>query len=52
MANFRKAKACGQTVLPDQSALIGPKTKKIKCDILSNFQTLWRDTRKSRKRRN
>ena len=39
--------ACGQTVLPDMSVLIGQKlvgngkTPKFKCDILSNFQTKW-----------
>ena len=37
---------CGQTVLPDRSVLIGQKLvenakiKKIKCDILCNFQTV------------
>ena len=46
MASFWKPKACGQTVLPDISLLIGQKLvesaniKKIKCDILSNFQTM------------
>ena len=47
---FENLKACGQTVLPDRSVLIGQKlvenTKirkisKFKCDILSNFQTMW-----------
>ena len=37
----------GQTVLPDRSVLIGQKlvenakTQKLKCDSLSNFQTMW-----------
>ena len=44
---FWKSEACGQTVLPDRSVLIGQKLvenakiKKFKCDILSNFQTMW-----------
>ena len=44
---FLKHKACGQTVLPDRSVLIGQKLvenakiQKFKCDILSNFQTMW-----------
>ena len=44
---FWKPEACGQTVLPDRSVLIGQKLvekgkiPKFKCDILSNFQTLW-----------
>ena len=44
---FRKPEACGQTVLPDRSVLIGQKLvenakiKKFKCDILGDFQTLW-----------
>ena len=44
---FLKPEACGQTVLPDMSVLIGQKLvenakiKKFKCDILSNFQTMW-----------
>ena len=37
MASFWKPEACGQTVLPDMSVLIGKCHKKIKCDILSNF---------------
>ena len=47
LASFWKPEACGQTVLPDRSILIGQKlvensnSKKFKCDILSNFQTLW-----------
>ena len=48
LANFWKPKACGQTVLlPDRSVLIGQKLmenakiQKFKCDILSNFQTMW-----------
>ena len=46
MASFWKTEACGQTVLPDRSVLIGQKVVenvkivKFKCDILSNFQTL------------
>ena len=46
MATFWKPEACGQTVLPDRSVLIGQKLvenakiKKINCDILSNFQTM------------
>ena len=44
---FLKSEACGQTVLPDRSILIGQKLvenakiEKFKCDILSNFQTMW-----------
>ena len=40
---FRKPEACGQTVLPDRSILVGQKLVKnakierFKCDILSNF---------------
>ena len=47
LAIFWKPEACGQTVLPDMSILIGQKLvenariKKFKCDILSNFQTMW-----------
>ena len=47
MASFWKPETCGQTVLPDRSVLIGEKLvenakiKKFKCDILSNFQTMW-----------
>ena len=43
---FEKSEACGQTVLPDMSLLIGhklvenAKIQKFKCDILSNFQTM------------
>ena len=46
MASFRNPEACGQTVLPDRSVLIGQKlvenakNEKFKCDILSNFQTM------------
>ena len=46
LASFRKTEACGQTVLPDRSVLIGQKLvenakiPKFKCDILSNFQTM------------
>ena len=48
MASFWKTEACGQTVLPDRSVLIGQKLvenakiQKFKCDILSDFQTMWR----------
>ena len=44
--SFGKPEACGQTVLPDRSILIGQKLvenakiQKFKCDILSNFQTM------------
>ena len=44
--NVYKPEACGQTVLPDRSVLIGQKLvenakiKKLKCDILSNFQAM------------
>ena len=43
---FLKTEACGQTVLPDRSVLIGQKLvenakiQKFNCDILSNFQTM------------
>ena len=46
LANFGKPEACGQTVLPDRSVLIGQKLvenakiQKFKYDILSNFQTM------------
>ena len=46
LASFWKPKACGQTVLPDRTILIGQKmvenakNKKFKCDILGDFQTL------------
>ena len=44
LASFCNPKACGQTVLPDRSVLIGQKlvenAKIKKCDILSNFQTM------------
>ena len=45
-SQFEKPEACGQTVLPNRSILIGQKMlknakiKKFECDILSNFQTL------------
>ena len=48
LASFWKTEACGQTVLPDRSVLIGQKLvenanfQKFKCDILGDFQTLWR----------
>ena len=47
LASFWKPKACGQTVLPDRSVLIGQKLvenakmPKFKCDLLINFQTMW-----------
>ena len=47
LASIRKPVACGQTVLPDWSVLIGQKlvgiaqTQKFKRDILSRFQTMW-----------
>ena len=43
---FSKSEACGQTVLPDRSILIGQKlveiakTGKFQWDILGNFRTL------------
>ena len=46
LASFWKAEACGQTVLPDRSVLIGQnlmgnaKIQKFKWEILSNFQTM------------
>ncbi len=46
LASFWKPEACGQTVLPDRSVLIGQKfvengkIQKFKCYILSNFQTI------------
>ena len=44
LASFWKPEACGQTVLPDMSVLIGQKMVKnaeIQFDMLSNFQTMW-----------
>ena len=47
LASFWKPGACGQTVLPDRSVLIGQKLaenakiQKFKCDIFSTFQTMW-----------
>ena len=44
---FEKSEACGQTVLRDRSLLIeqklveNDKIQKCKCDISSNFQTMW-----------
>ena len=41
---FWKPEACGQTVLPDRSLLIGQKSvenTKFKWDILGDFQTMW-----------
>ena len=41
---FEKPEACGQTVLPARSVLLGQKSvenakiKKFNCDILSNFK--------------
>ena len=46
LTSFWKPKACGQTVLPDRSALIGQKLvenakiRKFICDILGDFQTM------------
>ena len=46
LASLWKPEACGQTVLPESSVLIGKilvenaNIKKFKCDILSNFQTM------------
>ena len=43
-ASFWKPEACGQTVLPiliGQKFVENIKTKKYKCDILGDFQTLW-----------
>ena len=48
LASLWKPEACGQAVLPDRSVLIGQKLvendkiQKFKCDILSNFQTMWK----------
>ena len=47
LASFWKPEACGQTVLPDRSILIGQKlventiVEEVKWNILSNFQTMW-----------
>ena len=43
LGEFWKPEACGQTVLPDRSVLWQNwwKMPKFKCDILSNFQTMW-----------
>ena len=41
MVNFLKTEACGQTVLPDRSVLIGQKlveNAKIQKDQLRNFE--------------
>ena len=44
---FWKPEACSQTVLPDRLILMrqklveNAKIEKIKCDILSNFQTMY-----------
>ena len=46
MESFCRREACDQAVLPDWSVLKGQKLvenakfKKIKCDTLSNFQTM------------
>ena len=46
LVSFWKSEACGQTVLPDRSILLGQKLlendrwKKFNCDTLSNFQTM------------
>ena len=51
LASFWKPEACGQTVLPDRSVLIGQKLvgkakiQKFKCDILSDFQTMCNNTK-------
>ena len=48
LTSFWKHEACGQIVLPDRLLLIGQKLvenakiQKMKCDILSDFQTLCR----------
>ena len=53
LASFLKPEACGQTVLPDRSILIGQKLaenakiQNFKCDILSNLNFFYR--RKARK---
>ena len=45
--SFWNPEACGQTLLPDMSISIrqklikNAKFQKHKCDILSDFQTLW-----------
>ena len=45
---FWKPETCGQVVLPDRSLLIAQKLVenakflKLKCNILRNFQTMWR----------
>ena len=48
MAHFASFwEACGKTELPDKSIFIeqklvdNAKIEKLKCDILSDFQTLW-----------
>ena len=47
LASFWKPEACGQKLLPDKSLskeqkLVGNgKIDIFKCDILSNFQTMW-----------
>ena len=58
LASFWKSEACGQTVLPDMSILIrqklveNAKIRKFKCDILSNFQTLCKVWKSSKKDQN
>ena len=47
LTSFWKSEACGQTVLPDRSVLIGQKMvenakiKKFKWDILGDYQTMF-----------
>ena len=49
LASSWKPEACGQTMLPDRSFLIGQKlvenikNEELKCDIFSHFHTLWYD---------
>ena len=43
LASFWKPEVFGQTVLPDTSILKGQKlVENVKCDILGDFQTLWK----------
>ena len=47
MPSFWKPEVGGQTLFPDRSVLIGQKLvenakiQKFRCEILSNFQTMW-----------
>ena len=47
LAGFWNPEACGQTVLPDRSLIIGQKLmenaiiEKFKWDIMDDFQTQW-----------